>query len=137
MSAVARAQTQPAAPLKAIEIAFRVDPGPTYGGVRWLAPSTFSSGIQSGRRAVIRVRVRGIDATGKPVLIQPAWTSTNDGMIQVAASEPSGDPDEVQIIVSGWGESRLTVAARGASKDLLVKSQSIGNGLGTQVSISQ
>ena len=34
VSAVARAQPQPAAPLKALEIAFRVDPGPTYGGVR-------------------------------------------------------------------------------------------------------
>jgi FKBP-type peptidyl-prolyl cis-trans isomerase len=114
--------------LSDISIAFKRDPrvlGATYGGTTWLSPQKFTSAAQPGTVGTVDVRVRGVDAHGKPLSIVPQWTATDPDKVTVAP----GQKDEFTISVTGPGETRLRVAAQGVSKELVVTGRSLNNGI--------
>jgi FKBP-type peptidyl-prolyl cis-trans isomerase FklB len=123
-----------AAPLSDIRVSFKLDPrlsGATYGGERWIATSPFTSLAQVGTQATVEVKADGVAQNGAPVRTAVEWTPTDPGMISVVPGENS----QVKITVHHAGESKLTVASDGVSKQLLVKAKYVGNA--TQVEISQ
>lgn len=134
VAASARA-ADPAVPsLTDIRVLFKLDAqlsGPTYGGERWLSPPTFTGGAQAGTVGTVDVKVRGVDARGKAVKIVPEWTAADPGMVTVTP----GQKDEFRITVTRAGESTLTVASQGFSKELVVKAKQVGSTI--QVEISQ
>ena len=120
-------------PLRSIAISFKLDPrmsGGTYGGERWVSPPTFTSPAQGGDTATVTAKVEGIDAKGGLVSISPEWTAADPEMVTVAA-----DGKLYRITVKHPGESRLRVAARGASQELVVRARRLGEAL--QVDIVQ
>lgn len=134
VAASARA-ADPAVPsLTDIRVLFKLDAqlsGPTYGGERWLSPPTFTAGAQAGTVGSVDVKVRGVDARGKAVKIVPEWTAADPGMVTVRP----GPKEEFRITVTRAGESKLTVASQGFSKELVVKAKQLGSTI--QVEISQ
>lgn len=124
----------PTLPLEDIRISFKLDPrlsGSTYGGERWIASSPFTSVAQVGTQATVEAKVEAVAQNGAPVRAAVEWTPADPEMITVA----SGENSQVKITVHHAGESKLTVASNGVSKQLLVKAKSVGNA--TQVEISQ
>lgn len=122
-----------------INVSFKLDPqlsGATYGGERWLSPSTFTSSIQQGNEATVEARVEPVDAKGQPVTTNPSWTAADPAMVVVSPISP-GVTSHVLITVKHAGESKLTVVADGFSHEMLIKARSLGNGRGLQVAISQ
>ena len=121
-------------PLEDIRISFKLDPrlsGATYGGERWIASSPFTSLAQVGTQATVEAKADGVAKSGAPVHATVEWKPADPEMITVA----SGENSQVKITVHHAGESKLTVAANGVSKQLLVKAKYVGNA--TQVEISQ
>jgi FKBP-type peptidyl-prolyl cis-trans isomerase FklB len=121
-------------PLSDIRVSFKLDPrlsGATYGGERWIASSPFTSLAQVGTQATVEVKADGVAKNGAPVRTAVEWTPADPGMISVVPGENS----QVKITVHHAGESKLTVASSGVSKQLLVKAKYVGNA--TQVEISQ
>src|SRR5919108_3742072 len=41
--------------VKSIGISFKFDPGPTYGGPRWVSPPTYTTGMQTGTEVRVEV----------------------------------------------------------------------------------
>jgi hypothetical protein len=122
-----------------ISVAFKVDPrlsGGSYGGERWVAPRAFSSAVQQGPEARVEAKVKGFDARGAPVRIDPTWTAADPTMVIVSPVSP-GATDHVAIAVTRAGETKLTIAALGVAKELRVKATSAPNGQGIQLTISQ
>jgi FKBP-type peptidyl-prolyl cis-trans isomerase FklB len=123
-----------AVPLEDIRISFKLDPrlsGATYGGERWIASTPFTSLAQLGTQATVEVKADGVAQNGAPVRAAVEWTPADPGMISVVAGENS----QVKITVHHAGESKVTVASNGVSKQLIVKAKYTGNA--TQVEISQ
>jgi len=123
-----------AVPLSDIRVSFKLDPrlsGATYGGERWIVSSPFTSLAQVGTQATVEVKANGVAKNGAPVRAAVEWTPADPEMISVAPGENS----QVKITVHHAGESKLTVASNGVSKQLLVKAKHVGNA--TQVEISQ
>jgi len=123
-----------ALPLEDIRISFKLDPrlsGSTYGGERWIVATPFTSVAQVGTQATVEAKVEGVAQNGAPVRASVEWTPADLDMITVA----SGENSQVKIIVHHAGESKLTVASNGVTKQLLVKAKRVGNA--TQVEISQ
>jgi FKBP-type peptidyl-prolyl cis-trans isomerase FklB len=121
-------------PLSDIRISFKVDPrlsGGTYGGERWIASSPFNSLAQVGTQATVEAKVDGVAKSGAPVRATVEWKPADPEMITVAPGENS----QVRITVHHAGESKVTVASNGISKQLIVKAKYTGNA--TQVEISQ
>jgi len=134
--ASAQQPVRPPPSLTDIRILFKLDPllsGPTYGGERWLSPATFTSAAQAGTVGTVDVKVRGVDARGRPVNIVPEWTAADPDMVTVTPGQKQ--KDEFRITVKRAGESKLTVASQGFSKELVVKAKNLGNAI--QVEISQ
>jgi len=121
--------------LKAINVSFKFDPGPTYGGPSWVSPATFSSPAQEGKEAVVEARVQGINDQGKQVKINPEWSASDPDM--VAVSPIPGQDGQFRITAKRAGESKLKVAAQGISKELVVKVKSVNKGIALQVEITQ
>jgi hypothetical protein len=119
-----------------ITVSFKFDPGPTYGGVRWVSPRTFTSGLQGGKQAIVDATVQAIDARKIAISVSPQWTAADPTMVVVAPLSPNAT-DQFRITVLHAGESKLTVNAAGVSKDLLIKAKVVGKGIGMQVSITQ
>jgi FKBP-type peptidyl-prolyl cis-trans isomerase FklB len=122
------------APLGDLRISFKLDPrlsGPTYGGDHWIVSSPFTSVAQVGTQATVEAKVDGVAKNGAPVRAAAEWTPADPEMITVAPAENS----QVKITVHHAGESKVTVASNGVSKQLLVKAKRVGNA--TQVEISQ
>jgi FKBP-type peptidyl-prolyl cis-trans isomerase len=122
------------APLGDLRISFKLDPrlsGPTYGGDHWIVSSPFTSVAQVGTQATVEAKVDGVAMNGAPVHAAAEWTPADPEMITVARAENS----QVKITVHHAGESKVTVASNGVSKQLLVKAKRVGNA--TQVEISQ
>jgi FKBP-type peptidyl-prolyl cis-trans isomerase len=121
-------------PLSDIRVSFKLDPrlsGATYGGERWIASTPFTSLAQVGTQATVEVKADGVAKNGAPIRAAVEWTPADPEMISVAPGENS----QVKITVHHAGESKLTVASNGVSKQLLVKAKYVGNA--TQVEISQ
>jgi FKBP-type peptidyl-prolyl cis-trans isomerase FklB len=122
------------APLGDLRISFKLDPrlsGATYGGERWIASTPFTSLAQVGTQATVEVKADGVAKNGAPVRAAVEWRPADPEMITVAPGENS----QARITVHHAGESKVTVASNGVSKQLLVKAKYVGNA--TQVEISQ
>ena len=120
------------ASLTDIRVLFKLDPrvsDPTYGGARWLSPPTFTSGAQEGTVGTVDAKVQGVDAAGRTVGVVPEWTAADPEMVTVT----SGENDEFRITVKRAGESKLRVASRGVSRDLLVKAKSLGKAIQVEI----
>jgi hypothetical protein len=124
-----QASAQETAPqLKAITVSFKFDPGPTYGGPRWVSPP-FTSGILSGE-ATVAAKVEGSDSGGKPIGVKAEWTSADPEMVAVLPSQGA----EYHITVKHAGESKLKVSANEVSLELLIKAKSFGKAMQVQIS---
>jgi len=128
-------QEQATAPsLARILISFKLDPAITrsqYMGDRWVSPPIYTSTLQPGDRATVEASVRGVDAAGMQIPIEPTWSPADPAMVSVTPADGS----VVKITVRGAGESRLRVTSGAVSKDLNVKAVHKNNG--TQVEITQ
>jgi hypothetical protein len=118
--------------LQALSIAFKFDPGPTYGGAQWVSPPTFTSGLQSGKEASVEARVSGVDKSGRPVKVNPVWTATDPEMVVVTPTQG----DQYRITAKHAGETKLKVSAQQVSTELLVKAKSMVGGKALQLEIS-
>ena len=117
--------------LEAITVSFKLDPrlsGGTYGGERWVSPPTYTG---ANAQDTIEARVGGTNANGRPVRISATWTASDPEMVPVTP----GQRNEFRITVKRTGESNLTVASQGVSKELVVKAKNLGNAI--QVEITQ
>lgn len=136
LSAALQATEPDANSLKTLKVLFKFDPGPTYGGVRWVSPRTFNTGLQGGTEVTVEAKVEGLDGNSRRVAISPTWTAADPAMVVVSPLPPSVG-DHVQIAVKHAGECKLTVAALGVSKELLIKATWVANGKATHVEVSQ
>ena len=116
--------------LKAITVSFKLDPqlsGGTYGGERWVSPPTFTG---ASGQDTMEARVEGTTMKGLPVRISATWTASDPEMVTVTP----GERDGFRITVKRAGESRLTVASQGVSKELVVKAvKKLGKALQVEV----
>ena len=118
-----------------LRVTIKFDPGPTYGGARWLEPP-YATGLQAGDEAAVEARVEGVDAAGGPVAIAPEWSSADPAMIAVAPVE-AGHPDRVRIRVKRAADSAITVAAGDASTELRVRGKEMPAAHAMRVEISR
>jgi FKBP-type peptidyl-prolyl cis-trans isomerase FklB len=122
----------PADALTDLRVSFKLDPrvsNPTYGGARWVSPPTFTSGAQEGTVGTVDARVQGVDATGRTVRVVPEWTAADTEMVTVTA----GENDEFRITVKRAGESKVNVASRGVSRELVVKAKNLGKAIQVEI----
>jgi hypothetical protein len=128
-----RDATPVAATLNDIKIAFK-DPrlsDPTYGGQRWISTPTFTSALQGGTEATVEAKAVGIGANGRRTEASAKWTPADPETVTVTP----GSRNVVKITVHRAGDSKLTVASNGVSKELLIKAKYVGNA--TLVEITQ
>ena len=133
MPLLAAGQTLPqtkSTDLKSITVSFKFDPGPTYGGVRWISPP-FTTGMQVGE-VTVDAKAQGLDSNGKLVTITTEWTPSDPEMVSVT---PVRD-DEFRITVKHAGEGKLRVSAQQTSRELLITAKPLGNGKAMQVQFS-
>jgi hypothetical protein len=129
----AQAAAPPPATLTRIDVSFKLDSrvsGPTYGGERWVSPPTYS-GVQEGYFSV-ETRVRGLDAKGQLVDIDPEWIPADPEMVTVSPAQGR----DVTITVKRAGKSTLRVASQGVSKEFVIKA-TYPNNTHIQAEISQ
>jgi hypothetical protein len=122
------------AALSGLSILYKSDSrmvGGTYAAPHWLKKPKFTSAVQPGAMAIVDVKVRGLDATGKLMPVDPDWTVADPDRITVTP----GGAGEFRIIVNGAGESTLRVSSQGVYAELLVKSKDLGSA--TQVEITE
>ncbi len=125
----------PTAAFGDIQISFKLDPrllGPTYGGERWVSPSTYGPIAQAGDTYTVEARATRVDAQGQPVQIIPKWIPADPDMVTVSPAQGS----QVTITVKRAGESSLQVTtSNGMSKTLSITAAYKDNVM--QVEISQ
>jgi hypothetical protein len=87
-----------------------------YAGGLWVSPPTFGPAAQSGTTFTLKARAQGINAAGTPAPISPDWISSDPDMLTVSPAQGH------QVTITVWraGQSTLTVAFGGFSKDLFV-----------------
>ena len=103
----------------AIRVAFKLDSRLTTGlymGERWVSPPTYSAS-GAGASVTVDVRASGLDAIGRPARISAVWTSSDPAMVSVTP----GEGNVVSINVQRPGESTVTVASHGMTRQLAVK----------------
>jgi hypothetical protein len=115
----------------AIHLVFKLDPrlaGRTYGGERWVSPSTYSGAAGQDK---VEARASAVDARRRPVKAGIEWSPSDPEM--VAVTPPRGE--QVKIAVKRPGESTLTVKSGEVSRRLIIKAAQM-KGV-WQVTISQ
>jgi Domain amino terminal to FKBP-type peptidyl-prolyl isomerase len=125
----------PATSLSDFRISYKMDArlsGPTYGGERWVVSSKFTGPVQTGKEATVEAKVDGVASSGASIAASAEWKPEDAGMVTVVP----GENKQVKITVHHPGETKLTVASNGISKQLVVKAKSLANGNATQVEIS-
>jgi len=131
----ASSEAAPAGSLSRITVSFKLDQrlsGPTYGGVRWVSPPTFTL-AQGGEQLTVEAKTQGVGADGNFLDVSAEWLPADPEMVTVTR----GQRNEVTITVRRVGESKLKLAAQGAAKELLIRAKSFASGNGLQVEISQ
>jgi FKBP-type peptidyl-prolyl cis-trans isomerase FklB len=119
--------------VKLITVSFKFDPGPTYGGPRWVSPPAFITGMQTGKEASIEIKLDLLNAAGKAVSATPEWTTANPEMV-VVSPITGGAPNQYRISVNrSTGESMLKVTAQGITKELLIKTTPAGAGYKVEI----
>jgi hypothetical protein len=124
--------------LAGVRVSFKLDPrlvGATYGGERWVSPSTYSGPAQPGPEATVEARVHGVDSRGRTVAIHPRWEAADPGLVVVAPVRP-GELDHVRITVKHPGKTVVKLVAPGISRELSVQASAVG-GHGIQLEIAQ
>lgn len=119
------------ASLKDIKVSFKVDRRLTrsmYMGDRWVSPATFTPARQ-GKTATVEAATDGLNGSGKRVRIDPEWIPADPGMVEIT----SGVGDAVWITVKRPGQSRLTVAAQGITKELVIKAVKQGDAIAVEI----
>jgi len=119
--------------VKSIGISFKFDPGPTYGGPRWVSQPTYTTGMQTGTEVSVDIKVDVVDAAGKAASVTPELTAADPETVVV--SPISGSPNQYRISVKRNADSKLKVTAQGITKELVVKAKAAGAGY--QVEITQ
>jgi hypothetical protein len=113
-------------------VTFMVDPRiarGAYMGDRWIPPPYLRVGESD--QVTIEARAYALDAAGQTTTIEPAWTSTDPGLVTVTPTRGN----EVGITVKRAGESRLRITVPGVSRELVIKA-AYPNGV-IQVEITQ
>jgi len=119
--------------LKNIQASFKLDPRLTrslYMGERWVSPPTFTGTRQEGNEYTLEARAQGIDARGQRIAVDPEWIPSDPDMVVLSPARG----DAVRITVKRAGESTLTLAARGISRELRIKATSTGNAMQVEIS---
>ncbi|HET8538725.1 MAG TPA: FKBP-type peptidyl-prolyl cis-trans isomerase [Anaeromyxobacter sp.] len=119
--------------LASLRVSFKLDPrlsGSTYGGERWLSPPVFTAAPQPGKVGTVEVRVRGVDAGGRPAEVVPEWTIGDPAMVDVAPAAKG----EFRIAVKRAGATTLTVSSRGARKELSVSARYADDAIHIEIS---
>lgn len=131
--AVAQEKPAPAATLADIKISFGPDPRHTQGSQAANNPASKVgySTVDEGE-VTVEARLEGHDAEGLPVAISAAWNPADPATVDVSPAEGNA----VTITVRGAGQSNLTVAGPGFSKDLWI-SATAREGKAIQVDITQ
>ncbi len=118
--------------LKDIHIAFKLDTRLTrslYMGDRWVSPPTFVGTRQKGDEYTLEARINGIDTMGRNVPIRPEWILSDPEMVSLLSTSVN----TVRITVKHAGESHLTLASNGCSKDLLIKATQDGSAMQVEI----
>ena len=105
--------------LKDIQLSYKRDPRVVdpYRGIKpWAAGPNFGGATAQD---MVEVRAEGLDATGKPVKIDPEWIASDPEMVTVSPSQG----DDVKVTVRKAGESKLTIKYQGASKELEIRAR--------------
>lgn len=121
--------------LAALQVSFKLSPrlmGGTYGGDRWVSPHTYTT-IESGGKAIVEVRVDGVDRKGQLLPITPEWIPADPGMLTVTPAQGQ----TVKITVQHAGQTTLKVNAQSISKTLSVKADPVYQGKAIKIDISQ
>ncbi|QKX18829.1 FKBP-type peptidyl-prolyl cis-trans isomerase N-terminal domain-containing protein [Microbulbifer sp. YPW1] len=121
------------AELKDIKVSFKLDPRLTRGvymGDRWVSLPTYTGARQIGSEYTLEAKAAGLVEEGQEVRIVPEWSVSDPDMVTVTPTENGA----VQISVSQAGESRLTVAANGVSRELRIKAVSEDGAMVVEVS---
>ena len=119
------------ASLKDIKVSFKIDRRLTrsmYMGDRWVSPPTFTPARQ-GKTATVEAATDGLNGSGKRVKIDPEWIPADPEMVEVT----SGLGDAVWITVKRPGESKLTVAAQGITKELAIRAVNQGDAIAVEI----
>lgn len=129
--ATAAATGKSSSPSRIAELRFsyRLDPRLTRGlymGERWISVPSFN-GI-AGQTAV-KARVEGLDAQGRPIVVQPRWTASDSTMVTVTPSEGS----EVEINVKRAGRSTLQVTVGAVAAELVIHAEKEGESLKLEI----
>lgn len=98
----------------------------SHMGDAWV--STYS-GVQEGELTV-EARVQARNGKGQAVDIRPEWTPADPSTVVVSPAEGNA----VKITVRGSGESNLTVAGPGFSKDLWISAKYQGSAIEVRIS---
>jgi len=125
----------PTAAFGDIQVSFKLDPrllGSTYGGGRWVSPSTYGPIAGVGDTYTVEARAYRVNARGQEAQIIPQWIPADPDRVTVSP----GQGNQVTITVKGAGESTLQVTtSNGMSKTLSIKATYQDNVI--QVEISQ
>ena len=90
--------------------------------------SFFYPSIQEGP-FIVQGRVTARDASGQPFDVSPHWIATDPSMVKVSPASGSA----VKILVDRAGETKLTVAAPGLSKEVRISAVYRDNSLHVQI----
>jgi FKBP-type peptidyl-prolyl cis-trans isomerase FklB len=102
-----------------------VDP---YRGIGpWVMASSFAGATAQD---TIEIRAQGVNAAGRPTKINPQWTASDPQMVTVSPAQG----DDVKITVHNAGESKLEIADRGLSKQLMVTAKYVGKFILVEIS---
>jgi FKBP-type peptidyl-prolyl cis-trans isomerase FklB len=117
--------------LSGIDVAFKLEAWRTrslHMGDRWVSPPTYSTS-RPGTSATLVARVEGVDATGRRLLIQPAWVAADPALVTITPAEGR----EVKIVVRGAGATRVQISTGGVTKDLVLKATQKDNRLHVEI----
>ena len=103
-----------------IQVSFKLDPrllGSTYGGDRWVSPSTYGPIVQAGNVYSVEAQAYPADAQGNVMQIIPDWIPADSDMVTVSPTRGN----RVTINIQRAGESSLQVIAGKFSTMLTIK----------------
>ena len=116
------------------QVSFKLDPrllGPTYGGERWVSPSTYGPIAETGKTYSVTARAYRIDAKGNALQMTADWTPADSNMVTVSPSQGH----EVNITIQRAGETSVQVISGELLTMLSIKAVYKNNII--QVEISQ
>jgi len=113
-----------------IVLSFAIDApdGTSSPSAMWTSASTFS-GVAHGE-FTLSAKVHGRDSSGQPTRVAPRWVAADNTSLQVSL----GEDDVIKIKVRNAGESRLTVAGSGFSRDVRILASQHGTAMQVQIS---